>query len=228
MVKAERRERQIAHTREDILRAAATALARHGLEAVTIHDIAREAGYTTTSLYSYFEGKQDIIASLFARLSDEITATFRDRSYPPTSSFAERVAHLLRRQLEVVERWEPAFVVFSRVAIVSDPRARLRRTRRGLPDRARFTEALAEWIRGAAGPDDLHGRDPREVARVLEGISLSLFEQWQADPDAGALADWSDAILKWFVAGLGGFDAQQRSRSAVRALRTGRAGGKPA
>jgi len=45
-----RRAREIARTRQDILEAAARAFARNGYQAVTMQEIAREAGYTAASL----------------------------------------------------------------------------------------------------------------------------------------------------------------------------------
>src|SRR5580700_9634053 len=73
-----RQARSAAHTREGMLHAAAQALARHGLEATTMQEIAREAGYTVPSLYAYFNGKQEIIEALLQQMGEQLTRTFTD------------------------------------------------------------------------------------------------------------------------------------------------------
>src|ERR1700731_4056808 len=73
-----RQARSAAHTREGMLHAAAQALARHGLEATTMQEIAHEAGYTVPSLYAYFNGKQEIIEALLQQMGEQLTMTFTD------------------------------------------------------------------------------------------------------------------------------------------------------
>src|SRR5258708_8631107 len=81
-----RQARSAAHTREGMLHAAAQALARHGLEATTMQEIAHEAGYTVPSLYAYFNGKQEIIEALLQQIGERLTRTFTD-PLPPRLPF---------------------------------------------------------------------------------------------------------------------------------------------
>jgi AcrR family transcriptional regulator len=60
MATPRRQQRNIARIREDIVEAAARAFSRHGHRRVTMQDIAREAGYTAASLYTYFRSKKEI------------------------------------------------------------------------------------------------------------------------------------------------------------------------
>jgi len=61
-VTAEQRPRD---KRRQILKAAVRAFARHGYEATRVADIAREAGVAYGLVYHYFEGKEDILNSIF-------------------------------------------------------------------------------------------------------------------------------------------------------------------
>src|SRR5664279_1278251 len=72
----QRREREIAHARTDIVEAAIKAFARVGLHNATMQDIAREAGYTAASLYTYFKSKQEIVDAMVTQLTDEYIKVF--------------------------------------------------------------------------------------------------------------------------------------------------------
>jgi TetR/AcrR family fatty acid metabolism transcriptional regulator len=51
-------------TRQDILNAATSVVARNGFEGATLNEIAQEAGVTEPTIYSHFEGKEDILFSI--------------------------------------------------------------------------------------------------------------------------------------------------------------------
>ena len=66
----------MAHARLDILEAATRAFSRPGLHGTTMQDIAREAGYTAASLYTYFKSKQEIVDAMSNQLTDEYIQVF--------------------------------------------------------------------------------------------------------------------------------------------------------
>lgn len=68
-----RQKMQIA--REDaILSAVNTLLASKGFEAMTVDDVAAEAGIAKASLYRHFPSKEDLAAAAMARMLDEVLA----------------------------------------------------------------------------------------------------------------------------------------------------------
>jgi len=67
-----RRERERQRTREDILEAALVVFSRAGYHNATIEGIARQAGYSTGSLYNYFDNKQDMFASLIRGIMEPL------------------------------------------------------------------------------------------------------------------------------------------------------------
>lgn len=101
-----RRAREIERTRQDILEAAAREFARSGFHAATMQAIARAAGFTAASLYTYFESKDAIYRALVEDLRARLLAIF-ELPEPAGLSLAQRLELLLQRQLGlVVERMD--------------------------------------------------------------------------------------------------------------------------
>ena len=66
-------------TRRSILRAARTTFVAKGFHEATTHDVAREAGLSVGSIYTYFRSKDDLIReSVLAANKDETDAVLRD------------------------------------------------------------------------------------------------------------------------------------------------------
>src|SRR5256885_16567377 len=60
-----RNERK-AHTRAELIGAAARVFARSGYHGTTVDDVAEEAGFTKGAFYSNFESKEDVFVELVA------------------------------------------------------------------------------------------------------------------------------------------------------------------
>ena len=74
-ISAERGER----TRQSILRAARSAFVAKGFHEATTHDVAREAGLSVGSIYTYFASKDELVLeSILAANRDETDAVLRD------------------------------------------------------------------------------------------------------------------------------------------------------
>lgn len=58
------RDQQQAATRDRVLRAAAKVFARHGFDGASVGQVANEAGFTKGAVYSNFESKEELFASL--------------------------------------------------------------------------------------------------------------------------------------------------------------------
>lgn len=67
MPRPARSKAEVARTREAILDAAARAFAVGGFAGITMDDLAREAGYSTASLYNYFSSKDAVLQALLER-----------------------------------------------------------------------------------------------------------------------------------------------------------------
>ncbi len=203
---AERRERGIARIRNDILAAAARAVSRRGLEATTVHDIAREAGYTTQTLYAYFQGRQQIIDGLVATMRQQMEACFQVSGDPGTS-FRQRLEALYRRQLALAEQWQEAYPVVFAVRMAADPTAvamRQGRSVQGLKHADPYQQRLVQWMRDNARPGDIGGHDPADAAWFLLAITSSFFFRWMQGDRSQPLAASLETALDFFFHGICG------------------------
>jgi AcrR family transcriptional regulator len=199
MKAVERREREIAHARLDILEAAMRALARSGLHGTTMQDIAREAGYTAASLYTYFKSKQEIVDAMSSQLTDEYVQVFEE-SLPSGLTFRQRFELVLKRQLELVQKRRNVFAVF----VEGDEAYPCSSEDRVFHSNfERRIETLSDWLQRNAKSDDLGGNDPKVVARLLFGMAFGLFHQWGDKSQPPNFLDYAPIITEFFFHGVG-------------------------
>ena len=204
---AGRREVAAARTREEILDAAARALARRGLKSVSLQDIAREVGFTAPALYLYFESKKAIFAALANRMADELKATFDE---PPAAgaSFRARVEALLRRQLEWVDHRRDSFAALFAVQMAGQP---IEQPPGGGP--LDYLDRLTDWLRQAArSPRDLGDHSAADAAALLMGVGHGFFMRWLVSHDGSRLSDQTGRLVGFFFHGLVGPARRPRSR----------------
>ena len=71
------RQRRHDASAEMLLKAAETAMIRTGFDAVTMRDVAAEAGCSPGTLYQYFTNKQELLDAIFERHSTTLIALIR-------------------------------------------------------------------------------------------------------------------------------------------------------
>ena len=80
-----RRSRQKAERREQLLAAASRLFAERGFRAVSIEDLASDAGVSGPALYRHFESKESILADLLINVSERLLRQGSDRVANATS-----------------------------------------------------------------------------------------------------------------------------------------------
>jgi AcrR family transcriptional regulator len=198
-----RREREIERTRADIMLAAARAFSRSGYAGATMQDIAREAGFTAASLYTYFPGKQEIFEGLLTMLHEEFEATFR-RETPESLSFQQQVELQMRHQFELIESRRDIFsMLFTLWPGKGQDLPLSGKACPHHPFELRVT-MTARWIAKAASPADLHGRDPLELARFLVGAVFALVHGWAQEGMKTRLTDLVPHAMDLLFYGISG------------------------
>lgn len=71
---SERREREKQELRQAILAAAQKLFLAHGYEGLSMRLVAEQIGYTPTTIYLYFEGKDDLLFAVMDQAYDRFTA----------------------------------------------------------------------------------------------------------------------------------------------------------
>lgn len=178
LTRSERR----AQTRERLLEAAGRLFARRGYHAVSVDEIAEEAGLTKGAVYSNFESKEDLFLTLFEEHLERRMADIR-RAVDPARSVeqqAEDAARDFLRFLRTEPEWFLLSIEFWAYA-VRDPGLRPRFAERWSTVKHAAAEMIAERARdlGIALPLPVD-----HIATAANAISLGLAIEKLADPAA--------------------------------------------
>ena len=198
----QRREREIARTREDIVEAANRAFVEVGVHDATMQDIAREAGYTAASLYKYFRSKQEIVEAVMDQLTTEFLQVF-EQPLPGNLTFPQRFDIVLLRHLELIEKRRTLMLSFHAAEAES---GRCPGDTHGQSFHDNFERrifGLADWFEKNAKPEEIGGHDPEMVARLLMGMGFGLLHGWVAKAE-GSLADRAPLLRDFFFHGVSG------------------------
>jgi AcrR family transcriptional regulator len=201
-----RRDALITRTRDDILLAAARVLGRSAWKAVSMQDIADELGFTAPALYVYFESKEAIFVELARTLGRELEETFALPA-PAGADLRERLATLVRRQLEWGDRRREVFAAFLAQRMrgedlaCSDPAVK-----RAFGGPGDYLGRLTAWMKQAVHrPGELQGVAPEQAACLLMGVMHGFFVRWLLEPTGSQrLADQADQIVDFFFHGVSG------------------------
>jgi AcrR family transcriptional regulator len=210
MVSPRRQQRKISSTRTDILQAAARAFSRPGRKRITMQDIAREAGYTAASLYTYFRGKKEIAEELLRATKAEYVRTFAE-PMPAGLTFEQKLEIVVVRQLELADQRRPMFSSFFTVqtgGVFDDCRSTS--FHKHFEERI---QVLADWLRQNATAEDIGGHDPDVVARLLVGFAFGLLHRWIGVAPKERLVDRTPLILDFFFNGVRGGSQASRKGS---------------
>jgi AcrR family transcriptional regulator len=91
-------DQEVARSRAEICHVAEGLFARHGVEGVTMRQIAAELGWSSTTAYRYFKSKEEILAAVraaaFNRFCDVIEAATKSNTDPRKSARAVGQAYI--------------------------------------------------------------------------------------------------------------------------------------
>jgi AcrR family transcriptional regulator len=88
---------------EQIARAALALIARRGLDQLNIGSLAREVGVVPSAIYRHYRGKEDVLESVLALISQSLSANV-EAVCQETPDALERLHRLLMRHLELVRQ----------------------------------------------------------------------------------------------------------------------------
>ncbi|MDZ4054698.1 MAG: TetR/AcrR family transcriptional regulator [Phenylobacterium sp.] len=159
---------------EALLEAAAALIAERGVDGAAFSEVARRAGTAQGSLYQYFPSKAALVATLHARLADQLVAEIsRCRDALRSESAAWTVSRMLD-------------ILLPRLAAFYADHPAYREIRHALP---REPEILAAEARADQ-------RSARLLQEMLTATGLRL-QPARAPHIAEALIEAGDALLPW-------------------------------
>ena len=166
---AERKERQKAELREQILAAAREIVARDGFAALTMRKIADAIEYSPGTLYLYFANRDELAKELVREGAAQLMTFFEDARHEPDPLL--RLEALGRRYIDFAVADPQTY----RMVFLEDPR---------------LSAAIVEPATAHGDPDD-PGRSAFEllVTTVAELVATGVFKP--VDPAMGAHLFWA-------------------------------------
>jgi TetR/AcrR family fatty acid metabolism transcriptional regulator len=182
-----------------LLRAAIDTFAARGFFNAQVADVARAAGVAAGTVYLYFRGKDDLLISIFERTMKEAIAEGR-RSVGALSDPVERLREIARLHLGRLGRDRQLAVVFQ---------VELRQSTKFM-ERFSATQ-LREYLGiirdviadGQAKQVFRAGINPTLAAKLFFGALDEMATNWILSRRRYSLAGEADAIVDFFVGGLG-------------------------
>jgi AcrR family transcriptional regulator len=161
--------------------------ARHGVEAVTVEQIADAAGISARTVFRYFASREDILAALPVRALAAIAAAMRQR--PASQSILEAFVGAVKMREPIGD--ESNLALWGQVVLRS-PEAAAGSLARLHPNMAEtFREVIAERLAAAGREPALAG----PLAAALGGIVGYVFSQWVLSGGGPSLADAFEQAL---------------------------------
>ena len=130
--------------------------------------IADECGFTASSLYTYFESKDEIFEALVNEVEQRYLGVF-EQPIPRGLEFRQRMELLMMRFLEITEEDRDALVFVSSVP-------------RGEPfdQDLRFVRAFARWLEKSSTKKERGGHSSEDAAYFVWGVMHAYFIRWIA------------------------------------------------
>lgn len=169
-----RRQLNKERTRNAILTAAREGFAKHGVQGMTMDDIAAAAEVSRTTLFNYFAGKGEILDHLVAEMHEHFFARI-DHCRAATDDVAERVMMAFSetgRVMEATEELRPV-VGYSELGW----------NEAGIVDRLERLTASFEHLIDDGSPEPGQGRPSRRVAaEIMAGVFIGMVHNWRISP----------------------------------------------
>jgi TetR/AcrR family transcriptional regulator len=193
---ATRRELLTAMMKEAIYEAAISVLAEHGVEGMTMDRVAAAANMAKGSLYSYFDGKQDLLQFAHAKAIDPII---------------EAIDEVIRTETPAMEKIEAILqIVFDRLAqhhelfklLLKDDAAQalIEPSRRSTRDVAVGQYALV--FRQGIDEGVFRPFDPMQLAEMFLGAMTELWRRSLASGEFRRTDRLIDTLLSVFLHGV--------------------------
>ncbi|WP_020660747.1 TetR/AcrR family transcriptional regulator [Amycolatopsis benzoatilytica] len=192
------RERKKLETHRTIALAALRLVDEHGLDRVTVDDIAAAAGVSTRTFFNYFASKEDAVLIAYADHAERAARTIDRFAAQPAGlgTFAALVA-TMREEMAEIEQNEAEWLARLRI-VQDDPALMSRATALSSPSREPMVQAIAR----RSGTDPEQDLYPSLVLAVLGGVLNTALGRWSALDGARPLHALFDEAVAIAAAGL--------------------------
>lgn len=184
--------------KDEILEEAARLFAERGYEAVSLLEIAQAVGLSKTTLYHYFESKDEILGTLIATTISKLTE-FIAASIPADSPPAAKLTAFMEAQAEFFEQHIPQFkVLLSQIGSLTDPAAR----DAAVAWRVRYENGIRRIVEEGVASGAFTSVRPNAVVRAVLGSIYWLVRWYQPDGRRSArdiAREYAEVLLYGFA-----------------------------
>ena len=184
--------------RERILRAAVDVFAEHGYFNAKVAQIAKSAGVADGTIYLYFDGKEDLLITIFREHTRNYLQSL-ERDVANVSRPEERIRIAIRHHLETLGR-DRSLAIVAQVELRHSLKFMALLSHQEVADYLNILRKIVEQ-----GQNDgvfrrtLH---PQLVAKAIFGIVDEMVTSWILSEKDYALADQTDEVAEFVLNGL--------------------------
>ena len=184
--------------RERILRAAVDVFAKNGYFNAKVSEIAKTAGVADGTIYLYFDGKEDLLITIFREHTRHYLLSL-ERSLANIRRPEERIRIAIRHHLETLGR-DRALAVVSQVELRHSLKFMSLLSQQEVADYLNILRKIVEYGQN----EGVFRRDhhPQLVAKALFGILDEMVTSWILSEKDHNLAEQADPIADLVLAGL--------------------------
>ena len=191
MVTAKSKEEVVQEYRiQSIQEATMRVIARKGMAAATMQEIAEEAGVAKGTIYLYFRDRDELVEKTFesamCQLREQIDEVL-DREMP----FDEKIRAVMAAQLGFFANNREFFRLYLSLRMPDGTTARTRRQKRTChPQYRDRVQKLADVLKGAMARGEIREVDPYRMALfIIEGSTAIIIERLTEDASPAAEAE---------------------------------------
>jgi TetR/AcrR family fatty acid metabolism transcriptional regulator len=184
--------------RERILRAAIDVFAESGYFNAKVTDIAKAAGVADGTIYLYFDGKEELLTTIFREHTRNYLQSL-ERDLAPVRSPEERVRIAIRHHLETLGR-DRALAVVAQVELRHSLKYMSLLSHQEVGDYLGILRKIVE--QGQTAGVFRRNLHPQLVAKSIFGVLDEMVTSWVLSEKEYALADQADGVADLVLNGL--------------------------
>src|SRR3984893_2191087 len=184
--------------RERILRAATDVFAQSGYFNAKVSEIARAAGVADGTIYLYFDGKEDLLTSIFRDHTRNYLQSL-ERDVANVNRAEERVRIAIRHHLETLGR-DRSLAIVAQVELRHSLKFMTLLSQQEIADYLNILRKIVE--QGQADGVFRRNLHPQLVAKAVFGIVDEMVTSWILSEKDYSLADQADEVADLVLNGL--------------------------
>lgn len=203
MEKLKRKEKEYLARRAVILEEAEKIFAQKGFYNTSVAEIANASGFATGSIYQYFEGKEDLYATMINRKLDQLTADL-ERAVESRNGLIGKLEVFILTHFQFVEKNLDFWRLFVRRENVAFREGDTTLNERMIGYYLKDIEYISEIIgKGLGNGGHEFPASSRDMGCALMGIMNAYKFTWILDPEAWQLTEKVPVVLDIFLKGVG-------------------------